>query len=161
MSRRMKLFVVPLVLLVLFPIVALAIQSALARRPAHLGAKDGRLAPCPPTPNVVSTRAELQEHQIEPLTFTGDPADAWRRLKLALQSLPRTQVITDEEGYLHAESTSALFRFVDDVEFLLDKSAGQIHFRSASRVGHSDLGVNRARMEAIRKAFNAQPPSGT
>jgi uncharacterized protein (DUF1499 family) len=62
-------------------------------------------------------------------------------------------MVTVEDRYIHAEFTSALFRFVDDVEFQIDAESGLIHFRSASRVGRSDLGVNRKRMESIRMAF--------
>lgn len=69
--------------------------------------------------------------------------------------MPRTRIRRDEAAYLHAEFRSLIFRFVDDVEFLLDADAGVIHVRSASRLGYSDLGVNRRRVEAIRQAFSA------
>jgi len=70
--------------------------------------------------------------------------------------IPRMVIITETESYLHAEATSLIFRFRDDVEFVIDQQANVIHFRSASRVGHSDLGANRVRMEEIRKAFKHQ-----
>ncbi|RPI91140.1 MAG: DUF1499 domain-containing protein [Planctomycetaceae bacterium] len=140
----------------LVPVVSLAVQSALARPPATLGVVDGRLAACPQSPNAVSSQTDSSEHYLEPLTFTDEPAEAWQRLKRALAALPRTVVVTETEGYLHAEATSRLFRFVDDVEFLLDKRAKQIEFRSASRVGHSDLGVNRVRIESLRRAFETR-----
>jgi uncharacterized protein (DUF1499 family) len=70
-------------------------------------------------------------------------------------AVPRLKIVTESGDYLHAEATSLIFRFVDDVEFFVDREAKVIHFRSASRVGHSDLGVNRARMENIREAFQA------
>lgn len=130
--------------------------SLSARRPVDLGAKDGRLRPCPATPNCVCTADQGTQHAIEPLTFTGEPAGAWRRLQEVLREYPRTAIITATEDYIHAECTSLVFRFVDDVEFLLDAAGKKVHFRSASRVGRSDLGVNRARMEAIRAAFAAE-----
>ena len=74
--------------------------------------------------------------------------------------MPRTRIAEDDGYYVHAEFRSRVFRFVDDVEFLLDDATGQIYFRSASRVGRSDLGVNRRRMEAIRDAF-ASATEGT
>lgn len=75
------------------------------------------------------------------------------RLKSIVAGMPRAKVVSSTDRYLHAEFTSALFRFVDDVEFLIDPDAKQIHFRSASRVGYSDLGANRRRMEAIERLW--------
>jgi uncharacterized protein (DUF1499 family) len=140
-------------IIVLTPIVLMYVLSLSASRPANLGVKDGKLAPCPASPNCVSTQADDEAHKIEPIRFTVTPAEALTKLKQALATVPRTQVVTETSDYLHAESTSLIFRFVDDVEFWTDAKNKVIHFRSASRVGHSDLGANRARMEAIRKAF--------
>ena len=113
----------------------------------------GRLRPCPDTPNCVSTFADDDLHGIEPLGFSGSAADAKARLLSVIHTMPRATVVTDEETYLHVEFRSRLFRFVDDIEFLFDKTAHTIHFRSASRIGRSDLGVNRRRMEEIRERF--------
>lgn len=133
--------------------VTLLLLSLFSRKPANLGVTDGRLAPCPDTPNCVSTQAADPLHKIDPLPFQGTAAEAHARLKAVLAAQPRCRVVTDNETYLHAEFTSLVFRFVDDVEFLIDEQAHVIHFRSASRVGRSDLGVNRARMEGFRQAF--------
>jgi uncharacterized protein (DUF1499 family) len=76
------------------------------------------------------------------------------RLATIVRSLPRTTVVTETDAYLYVEFTSALFRFVDDVEFFADGNAKLIHVRSASRLGKSDLGVNRKRIEAIRVLWN-------
>jgi len=138
---------------VLAPIIAFAMLSATARRPASLGMVDGRLADCPPSPNCVCTQATGESRRAQPIPFTGSPAEAAQRLRAVLSRQPRTAIITDRDGYIHAEATSLLFRYVDDVEFFIDADKRVIHFRSASRVGHSDLGVNRARMETIRAAF--------
>jgi uncharacterized protein (DUF1499 family) len=118
----------------------------------------GRLAPCPDKPNCVCTQSSDARHRIEPLTYTGSAEEAMTRLRDVLLARPRVRIVTQTESYLHAECTSRLFRFVDDVELLIDREAKVIHFRSASRVGHSDLGVNRRRMEEIRQAFNASTP---
>jgi uncharacterized protein (DUF1499 family) len=112
------------------------------------------LAPCPVSPNCVATEASDAAHLVAPLRFTGDPAAAKRRLLEVLAALPRTRLVADSGDYLHFECTSALFRFVDDVEFLVRPESGTIEFRSASRIGWSDLGVNRRRMEEIRTAFD-------
>jgi uncharacterized protein (DUF1499 family) len=134
----------------------LALLSLLARRPENLGAHEGKLAPCPDSPNCVCSQAEDAAHRVEPLAFEGSPQEALARLKDVLASWPRTRIITATDTYLHAECRSLLFRFVDDVEFLLDGSKGVIQVRSASRAGRSDLGVNRRRVEAIRQAFAAR-----
>ncbi len=109
------------------------------------------LPPCPNRPNCVSSQAAYPSHFIEPLRFPGSPADAWVVLKFALQSLPRTRVVEESGWYLRAEAKSRIFGFVDDVEFLMDVRNSVIHVRSASRIGYSDLGVNRNRIECVRK----------
>jgi uncharacterized protein (DUF1499 family) len=140
-------------LVVLSPVIALAILSALAAKPKNLGVLEGRLAACPNSPNCVSTQATDNQHKIEAIVFDGNPDDALMRLKAVIAAIPRMKIVAQSENYVHAEATSLIFRFRDDVEFLIDRQANVIHFRSASRVGHSDLGANRARMERIRKAF--------
>lgn len=140
-------------LVVLAPVVVLAILSALAAKPKYLGAVDGRLAACPKALNCVSTQATDNQHKIEAIVFGGNPDDAMMRLKEVIAAIPRMKIVAQSENYIHAEATSLIFRFRDDVEFLIDRQAKVIHFRSASRVGHSDLGANRARMERIRIAL--------
>lgn len=114
-----------------------------------------RLPPCPETPNCVSTLASDEEHAIAPIAYRGSLADAKANLLSVLQDLPRATLVTSEDNYIHMEYRSWLFRFVDDVESVLDDQAKEIHFRSAARLGRSDLGVNRRRMEKIRAAFAA------
>jgi uncharacterized protein (DUF1499 family) len=132
-------------------VVFLALASLLSHRPDNLGVHDGRLAPCPGSPNCVCTYDTDPGHAIAPIPFTGDPAEAMGRLKRVLAELPRVEIVKEEGRYLHAEFRSLVFRFADDVEFLIDPEARVIHFRSASRAGRSDLGVNRRRMEDIRQ----------
>lgn len=120
------------------------------KRPNNLGVRDGKLAPCPTSPNCVSSQSLDTLHKIEPLTYSSSPEKALADLKQVIQSLPRTQIITESADYLYAEFKSALMGFVDDVEFYLDRNANVIHVRSASRLGQSDLGVNRKRVETIR-----------
>lgn len=121
-------------------------------RPKNLGVKDGQLAPVPSSPNCVSSQAPQSdtEHYIAPLAIGGSPPEAIAQLKAIVQSLERTQIIEASDNYLYAEFTSKLMGYVDDVEFYADGSAVQV--RSASRLGKSDLGVNRQRIEAIRSA---------
>jgi uncharacterized protein (DUF1499 family) len=119
-------------------------------RPVNLGIKDGKLAPCPSTPNCVSSQSSDREHAVEPLSFTGTSTEAHAGITKIILSMKRSRIITDTDSYIHAEFTSAVFRFVDDVEFQFDEGAKVIHVRSAARLGNSDLGVNRKRVENIR-----------
>ena len=120
------------------------------KQPNNLGARDGKLTLCPNTPNCVSSQSLDAEHSIEPLTYTSTPAEAIADLKKVIQSMKKTKIITESKNYLYAEFTSAIMGFVDDVEFYLNEDTKVIHVRSASRLGKSDLGVNRKRIETIR-----------
>lgn len=122
-------------------------------RPPTLGLAAGKLLPCPGSPNCVCSQDPDADHQIAPLAYTGDGPAALGRLKSVVMAQPRARITEEHGGYLRAEFTSLIFRFVDDVEFVLDENAHVIHVRSASRVGHSDLGVNRRRVERLRTAF--------
>lgn len=126
------------------------------QRPSNLGITDGKLSPCPGSPNcVVSQGNPDADHAIAPLTYSGDAAAALAKLAAIIQGMPRTAIIEKNDSYLYAEFTSRLMGYVDDVEFYLDPAASVIHVRSASRLGQSDLGVNRKRVEEIRAAFMA------
>lgn len=118
--------------------------------PKDIGVRNNRLADCPPSPNCVSSRSPDAGQAVDPLTYSTDADAAMKALKDVIASMKRTRIRTEAKGYLHVEFTSALFRFVDDVEFLIDEQARLIHVRSASRIGHSDLGANRKRVERIR-----------
>jgi len=111
-----------------------------------------QLPPCPSSPNCVSTLAPANDerHAIAPYRYRKSRVEAKEALKAAVATLPRTKLAQEDESYLHYEFTSLLLRFVDDVEFLFDDDTKTIHFRSASRTGYGDLGVNRRRMEEIR-----------
>ncbi|MGD9723707.1 MAG: DUF1499 domain-containing protein [Pirellulales bacterium] len=143
--------------LVALGFLSLVVRNLLATRPRTLGVVDGRLRPCPATPNCVCTQDTDAEHAIAPLKFSGTPAEAVTRLKAALATLPRTSIVAERSDYLHVEFTTRLMRYVDDVEFLVDAAGKVIHFRSASRIGYSDLGTNRRRMEAVRAAYESRP----
>ena len=115
-----------------------------------------RLSPCPDKPNCVSTTAEEERHAIAPFRYRKSRAEAKEALKAVIAGLPRTTLVEEDDAYLHVEVTSLLLRFVDDVEFLFDEESKTIHFRSASRVGYGDLGVNRRRMEALRSLVDGK-----
>lgn len=127
------------------------------KRPDNLGVREGRLSPCKPTPNCVASQADKADaaHYIEPLKFSGPADKAWPALQRVLGGMQRMTIVSAGPGYLYAEFTSKLMGYIDDVEFLLDP-AGAIHVRSASRLGSGDMGVNRARIEAIRTRLDAE-----
>jgi uncharacterized protein (DUF1499 family) len=121
------------------------------RRPADLGVRDGRLKPAPSTPNAVTSQAPAGDsHHIEPLRYRGARDAVLPALAAIVRSMPRTAIVAQTSDYLHAEFTTALMGYVDDVEFALLAEPGVVHVRSASRLGASDFGVNRKRVEAIR-----------
>ena len=128
------------------------------KRPANLGSKNGKLAPVVKKPNNVSSQADVGDraHYVAPLKFTGDATVAFQKLLKMVQSQPRASVVTQDGQYLHAEFSSPLMGFVDDVEFLLAPEQGLIHVRSAARLGYSDLGVNRKRAESLRAQFESR-----
>ena len=121
-----------------------------------LGVTDGRLAPCPTSPNCVSSQTDQDSKLIEPFKYDGDRQAARTRLLSVIAGFPRTRVKTEDDRYIHVVFTTRLLRFKDDVEFYFAEDEPVIHVRSASRVGYSDLGTNRRRVEALRKAFAAQ-----
>ncbi|MGQ9867092.1 MAG: DUF1499 domain-containing protein [Pseudanabaenaceae cyanobacterium] len=138
-------------LLVVSPIAAGQAGAFAGTRPVH---PPGQLAPCPPTPNcVVSSATADPGHFIAPIVYTGDRQTAQADLRKILNVVPRTTVWYETEGWIQAESRSRLLGFVDDVEFFLPADRPVIEMRSASRLGESDLGVNRRRLEQIRLAF--------
>jgi len=143
-----------LVVMILIPVVLLAIRSAMSQRPNNLGVQDEKLAPCPSSPNCVSSQTESEQHAIEPLPF--EPGFKVKEAIVnALSSMPRTVIIEETDDYVYAESTSLIFRFVDDVEVWIDRENNLIHFRSASRTGYSDMGVNRSRIEKLKSSIQS------
>jgi uncharacterized protein (DUF1499 family) len=116
---------------------------------AELNSKK-KLPPCKDTPNCVSSQATDKLHFIKPFKISGDSKLAWEELRKAIKSHDRMVITHETENSLHAEATSLVLSFVDDIDAFLDTEAGVIHIRSASRLGHSDFGVNRKRIEALR-----------
>ncbi len=88
--------------------------------------------------------------------FDGNPDRALEKVRALVSTMRGATLVEAKSDYLYVEFRSQMFRFVDDVEFFVDARTNQIHFRSASRTGHSDPGVNRARMERIRKLFETR-----
>ena len=117
------------------------------------GATNNRLSPCPTSPNCVSSLSEDKSHFVDPLTYQATLEEAREKLISVLNSMKRAEIVTAESNYIHATFKSAVFRFVDDVEFSFDDQRKIVDVRSASRTGYYDLGVNRRRVEEIRRSF--------
>jgi uncharacterized protein (DUF1499 family) len=158
--RALRWFAIAIALLVAAGIGAGRLGLLQGAAPHDLGAKGGRLKPPSLTPNSVSSQAALYpdhprraEAQIAPLHYKGDDAAAMARLAQLVETTDGARIVRRDADYLYATYTTPLMRYVDDVEFLLDPAGGVIQVRSASRLGESDLGANRARIEALRARF--------
>lgn len=128
--------------------------SCAAEKPAVLAHAEAGMKACPTSPNCVSSDARDENHYIAPLTFSIPVAEAWQLLKEQVAKLPRSVVVNEKSGYLHVECRSAVFGFVDDLEFYLRDARGLIDVRSAARSGYYDFGANRQRVEELRAALN-------
>ncbi len=116
----------------------------------------GSLRDCPDKPNCVCTQASRAEQRMPPLKFSGSDAQAIERIAAVLSNMPRARIVVQRENYLHAVFSSLVFRFRDDVEFMADRASGQLHFRSAARLGYYDFGANRRRMKRLSELLSDQ-----
>lgn len=124
----------------------LTLLGCAGKRPDNLGVQDGQLASCPDSPNCVSSFEDRESHGIAPISAS------LAQVRQAIENMEGAQIISEGDGYLHAEFTTKLMGYVDDVEILESANEGICHVRSASRLGYSDMGVNRKRVEAIRES---------
>ncbi|MFI8383623.1 DUF1499 domain-containing protein [Pseudomonas sp. NPDC079086] len=135
------------------PILALPLLVLLSAcsgtAPDNLGIHDGHLRACPDSPNCVNSQASDARHAIQPLPLKGSTEETQALLKALLSEEPRVSLVDEAPGYLRAEYSSKLMRFVDDVEFMIGASA--VDVRSASRLGYADFDVNRERIERLRQ----------
>jgi len=157
MGRKVLITFLALIGLILLTFIGLGIASHYSS--PELGIVDGKLRACPDSPNCVCSEAYAEtdaSHHIPPVKLSGNNTEApWKLLRQTIID-QGGQIIREDNSYLHAEFTSSIFRFVDDLELRMDRQNGLIHLRSASRVGRSDLGANRKRIEAIWQAFGEQ-----
>ena len=154
----LKWIVIVLVALVLVAVLAGQLGLLSGRTPDDLGVKDGKLKPPSPTENSVSSQASLYPGhpmrayaEIAPLALNGDGPATMARLAKLLQAMPGVKIVRNTgDGYLYAQCTTRLMKFVDDLELWFDPVHQVVQVRSASRVGRGDLGANRQRVEALR-----------
>jgi uncharacterized protein (DUF1499 family) len=139
---------------ILMIVLAISIDGCTSpKQKRHLNGK-GSLPDCPNRPNCVSSKALDAKHLVKPFQIKRGSISGWTAIRKVLGNLPRTTVVTFTDQYIHAECKSRLFRFIDDLELLLDPKTGVIAIRSASRIGYSDLGVNRRRVETLRQKLS-------
>ena len=139
--------------LVLLALALPCLASCNSDNPSKLGVVDGKLSPCPTSPNCVSSDSDNAEQLVKPFAFDGPPEQVWALLVDQVSRLPRVTITKNEDRYLHVECRSRIFGFVDDVEFLLRPESQAIGVRSASRTGYYDFGVNRDRIEQLRTSL--------
>lgn len=153
----MKILIITIVSLILLAIVGLFVIAYLSKSSAANGLVGGRLTQCPATPNCVCSEFEPDaEHYIEPLVMSdGDAAQTLARIKILVGEMGGS-IQAEKADYLAAIFISPIFRFVDDLEIRIDSEQRMIHLRSASRVGRGDGGVNRKRIERLKKLFQLQ-----
>jgi len=149
----MKIITLLILLVLTFFGLRLAVAWA-SSTPATAGVADNHLGPCPSTPNCVNSADRDTEQAIDALI----PANAMTITAVAelLETQPRTKVVTQSENYLHATIRSSLWGFIDDLEIFLTDSGASLQVRSASRLGVSDLGENRKRVENLRRILKTQ-----
>jgi uncharacterized protein (DUF1499 family) len=123
------------------------------RTPTHLGLKDGQLAPMPTKPNAVSSQTDVEDKKVEPLPFKATPEQTLEAVTAALTQLGGNEIQEQQSHYIYSVFTTPKMRYHDDVEIYLDNDAQLVHFRSQSRAGHSDMGVNRKRYDAFRALY--------
>ncbi|MEQ8674491.1 MAG: DUF1499 domain-containing protein [Aggregatilineales bacterium] len=138
-----------LVALIILLVIARLSIAPLSPRPDNLGVSaDGNLAPCPSSPNCYSSARNNR-----PIAYDVSQAEAHDRLVSIINSMERAEIITNQPDYIHAEYRSALWGFIDDVEFYFDPNNNVIHYRSAARLGYGDMNANRNRINAIIERF--------
>ncbi len=146
-------FFLTIVLAIFFLTSSLILSVPTWAAASGLGVNNGYLSACPASPNCVVSQNADPKHAIDPIPYHVSRDQAREILLKVLSVVPRTEVVEQTDNYIHALSKSRVFKFVDDVEFYLPTDESVIHLRSASRIGDSDFGVNRRRMEQIRLAL--------
>ena len=134
-------------------IMAVILTGASGAGGESLGVTEGKFAPCPGSPNCASTQNGRKGHAMKPLPYLQTRDSSREKILSILKGMKRTEIVKLTESYIHAECRTALWRFIDDVEFFLDETARVVHFRSASRVGYYDFGLNRRRMKRISEKY--------
>ena len=157
-----KWFLIIIVLIVIATVLAGQLGMLKGTTPSDLGVQEGKLKPPAMTPNSVTSQAklypvhpQLEYAEIDPLPIIDDASTTLARIRGIIEAMNGAEIITSDEHYLYVQFTTRIMKFVDDAEFWFDPVANVIQVRSASRLGKSDLGVNRKRIETIRQQLTS------
>lgn len=120
----------------------------------ELGHVNGQLKPLSANPNGVSTHTDDPSKQVAPWPFKEDLATTMAAIRHTLNQVEGAEIVEDQSNYLRVVFVTPLMRYRDDAEFYLDEASQQVHFRSASRAGKSDLGLNRERFDKLTAIYN-------
>lgn len=134
-------------------VMAVILTSTACAGVENIGMTEGKLAPCPDSPNCVSTQSEEKGHAMKPLPYLQTREASREKILSILKDMKRTEIVKLTDSYIHVECRTALLHFTDDVAFFLDDTTRVVHFRSASRVGYYDFGLNRRRMKRISEKY--------
>ena len=121
--------------------------------PKNIGVENGKLAQIPNKPNAVSSQTDEEDKKVEALEFKVNLEDSKEKLLKSIQDYGNAKIIKNEKNYIYAIFTTGKMKYHDDVEFYFDENAKLIHFRSASRIGYSDMGLNRERYNKLRELY--------
>ena len=146
----MSISIIVIVIIILVVVLAANKNSAV---PSTLGVKEGTLSPLPDSPNAVSSQTDQADKRVEPLPYSGNLDQTKALIKKAAAEFGGAQILVEKPDYLHMVFTVPVISFKDDVEFFFSEKERVVHYRSASRVGYSDLGVNRKRYERLKSLY--------
>jgi len=132
------------------------VSGCSGKRPDAIGMGSSGLKGCPKSPNCVSSEAKDEQHAIESFRLKGDPNVSWPLIQNEIVAMPGGVIVTATANYIHVECKSRIFRFIDDLELYFNSSNGIISIRSASRIGYSDFGANRRRVDLLRSELRAK-----
>ena len=141
---------------IVITILIIVVVSAVTKNsavPSNLGVKEGLLAPLPDSPNAVSSQTDQVDKRVEPFPYSGNLEQTKALIKKAASDFGGAQILVEKPDYLHLVFTVPFIPFKDDVEIFFSEQERLVHYRSASRVGYSDLGVNRKRYERLRSLY--------
>jgi len=148
-----KKMVVGISILILGLVLFMAILSIISHKTPSVGMVGGRLRPCLDRPNCVCSEYEDLPSYVKPLEISTSAKSDWEEVRRIVSEMGG-EIVSEDKSYLWATFSTRTFRFVDDLELRMDQENGVIHIRSGSRVGYSDMGVNRNRVEVLRSKFN-------
>lgn len=137
------------VVLSIIGLLALIMVVKNSQIPGGLGVSQGKLAPMPKSPNAVSSQSEDPAKRVDPIPFNGDLKESYSWIRKGLEEYGNMEILKEDEDYIHVVNTTEAMKYKDDLEFYFDREAALIHFRSASRIGYSDGGLNRKRYEKL------------